>query len=184
MSHLSLSEQINAELLAILIEEEVTYPWDVTAVEGNDPLDVTETPFSLCEGLEATAIEAQAHRFFSSLHQKFPTASLSSRSNIFDKFASLLPAEHLNRLVESAENLVNSQLDNFDRLVVCLSQLFPQWSSEDLQVFARPYAYTMRNGQSETTIETEDWQSLSEIEQIRRSAAIASQIFRDLSSPK
>ena len=184
MSHLSLSEQINAELLAILIEEEVTYPWDVTAVEGNDPLDVTETPFSLCEGLEATAIEAQAHRFFSSLHQKFPTVSLSSRSNIFDKFASLLPAEHLNRLVESAENLVNSQLDNFDRLVVCLSELFPQWSPEDLQVFARPYAYTMRNAQSETTIETENWQNLSEIEQIRRSAAIASQIFRDLSSPE
>ncbi|WP_430014913.1 hypothetical protein ACQY1X_16860 [Microcystis protocystis FBCC-A270] len=184
MSHLSLSEQINAELLAILIEEEVTYPWDVTAVEGNDPLDVTETPFSLCEGLEATAIEAQAHRFFSSLHQKFPTVSLSSRSNIFDKFASLLPAEHLNRLVESAENLVNSQLDNFDRLVVCLSELFPQWSPEDLQVFARPYAYTMRNGQSKTTIDTEDWQSLSEIEQIRRSAAIASQIFRHLSSPE
>jgi hypothetical protein len=184
MSHLSLSEQINAELLAILIEEEVTYPWDVTAVEGNDPLDVTDTPFSLCEGLEATAIEAQAHRFFSSLHQKFPTVSVSSRSNIFDKFASLLPAEHLNRLVESAENLVNSQLDNFDRLVVCLSELFPQWSPEDLQVFARPYAYTMRNGQSKTTIDTEDWQSLSEIEQIRRSAAIASQIFRHLSSPE
>ncbi|ARI82649.1 hypothetical protein [Microcystis aeruginosa] len=184
MSDLSLSEQINAELLAILIEEEVTYPWDVTAVESHDPLDVTETPFSLCEGLEATAIEAQSHRFFSSLHQKFPTVSLSSRSNIFDKFASLLPAEHLNRLVESAENLVNSQLDNFDRLVVCLSELFPQWSPEDLQVFARPYAYTMRNGQSKTTIDTEDWQSLSEIEQIRRSAAIASQILRDLSSPE
>ena len=184
MSHLSLSEQINAELLAILIEEEVTYPWDVTAVESHDPLDVTETPFSLCEGLEATAIEAQAHRFFSSLHQKFPTVSLSSRSNIFDKFASLLPAEHLNRLVESAENLVNSQLDNFDRLVVCLRELFPQRSPEDLQVFARPYAYTMRNGQSKTTIDTEDWQSLSEIEQIRRSAAIASQIFRHLSSPE
>jgi len=149
MGHLSLSEQITAELLAILIEEEVTYPWDVTAVESNDPLDVTETPFSLCEGLEATAIEAQAHRFFSSLHQKFPTVSVS-----------------------------------FDRLVVCLSELFPQWSPEDLEVFARPYAYTMRNGQSETTIETEDWQSLSEIEQIRRSAAIASQIFRDLSSPE
>ncbi|TRV48077.1 MAG: hypothetical protein EWV53_01355 [Microcystis panniformis Mp_MB_F_20051200_S9] len=184
MSHLSLSEQINAELLAILIEEEVTYPWDVTAVEGNDPLDVTKTPFSLCEGLEATGIEAQAHRFFSSLHQTFPTVSLSSQSNILDKFACLLPAEHLNRLVESAENLVNSQLDNFDRLVVCLSELFPQWSPEDLEVFARPYAYTMRNGQSKTTIDTEDWQSLSEIEQIRRSAAIASQIFRDLSSPE
>ena len=184
MSHLSLSEQINAELLAILIEEEVTYPWDVTAVEGNDPLDVTETPFSLCEGLEATAIEAQAHRFFSSLHQKFPTVSVSSRSNIFDKFASLLPAEHLNRLVESAENLVNSQLDNLDRLVVCLSDLFPQWSPEDLQVFARPYAYTMRSGQSDTNIYTEYWQNLSEIEQTRLSAAIASQIFRDLSSPE
>ena len=184
MSHLSLSEQITEELLAILIEEEDTYAWDVTAVENHDPLDVTETPFSLCAGLEATALEAQAHRFFSSLHQKFPTVSLSSRSNIFDKFASLLPAEHLNRLVESAENLVNSQLDNFDRLVVCLSELFPQWSPEDLQVFARPYAYTMRNGQSKTTIDTEDWQSLSEIEQIRRSAAIASQIFRHLSSPE
>ncbi|TRU22807.1 MAG: hypothetical protein EWV92_16490 [Microcystis aeruginosa Ma_MB_S_20031200_S102] len=184
MSHLSLSEQITEELLAILIEEEDTYPWDVTAVESHDPLDVTETPFSLCEGLEATAIAAQAHRFFDSLHQKFPTVSLSSQSKILDKFASLLPAEHLNRLVESAENLVNSQLDNFDRLVVCLSSLFPQWSSEDLQVFARPYAYTMRNGQSKTTIDTEDWQSLSEIEQIRRSAAIASQIFRDLSSPE
>ena len=109
MSHLSLSEQITEELLAILIEEEDTYPWDVTAVESHDPLDVTETPFSLCAGLEATAIEAQAHRFFSSLHQKFPTVSVSPRSHIFDQFASLLPAEHLNRLVESADNLVNSQ---------------------------------------------------------------------------
>ena len=184
MSHLSLSEQITKELLAILIEEEDTYPWDVTAVESHDPLDVTETPFSLCEGLEATAIAAQAHRFFDSLHQKFPTVSVSPQSNIFDKFASLLPDEYLNRLVESAENLVNSQLDHLDRLVVCLSELFPQWSSEDLQVFARPYAYTMRNGESKTNIETENWQSLSEIEQIRWTAAIASQIFRDLSSPE
>jgi hypothetical protein len=184
MSHLSLSEQITAELLAILIEEEDTYPWDVTAVESYDPLDVTETPFSLCEGLEATVLEGQAHGFFNSLHQKFPTVSVSSWSNIFDKFASLLPAEHLNRLIESAENLVNSQLDDFERLVVCLSELFPQWSPEDLQVFARPYAYTMRNGQSETNIQTKNWQNLSEIEQIRRSAAIASQIFRDLSSPQ
>ena len=134
----------------------------VTAVESHDPLDLTETPFSLCEGLEATAIEAEADRFFNSLHQKFPAVSVSPRSNIFDKFASLLPAEHLNRLVESAENLVDSQLDKLDRLVVCLSDLFPQWSPEDLQVFARPYAYTMRNGQSETNIETENWQSLSE----------------------
>lgn len=184
MSHLSLSEHISEELLAILVEEESTYPWDVTDLDSNDLLDLTETPFSLFEGLEETAIEGQAHRFFTNLHQQWPTVSVSSQSNIFDKFASLLPAEHLNRLVESAENLVNSQLDNFDRLVACLSELFPQWSPEDLQVFARPYAYTMRNGHSETTIETENWQNLSEIEQIRLSAAIASQIFRDLSSPQ
>ena len=42
----------------------------------------------------------------------------------------------------------------------------------------------MRSGQSETNIDTENWQNLSEIEQIRLSAAIASQIFRDLSSPQ
>ncbi len=32
MSHLSLSEQITEELLAILIEEEDTYAWDVTLI--------------------------------------------------------------------------------------------------------------------------------------------------------
>jgi hypothetical protein len=184
MNHLSLSEHIAEELLAILVEEETTYPWDLTDLDSNDPLDLTGTAFSLLEGLEETVIEGQAHRFFANLHQQWPTVSVSSRSNIFDKFASLLPAEHLNRLVESAENLVNSQLDNFDRLVACLSDLFPQWSPEDLQVFARPYAYTMRNGEIKTTLETDNWQNLSEIEQIRLSAAIASQIFRDLSSPQ
>jgi hypothetical protein len=184
MSHLSLSEDITDELLAILIEEESTYPWDIIDIDSNNPLNLTETPFSLFEGLETKDIEEQAHRFFTNLHQQWPAVTTSARSNIFDKFASLLPAEYLNRLLASAENLVNSQLDTFDRLVACLSDLFPQWSPEDLQVFARPYAYTMRNGHSEPTIETENWQNLSEIEQIRLSAAIASQIFRDLSSPQ
>jgi hypothetical protein len=184
MSHLSLSDDITDELLAILIEEESTYPWDITDIDSNNPLDLTETPFSLFDGLETTEIEAQAHRFFTNLHQQWPTVSASLRSNLFDKFAAILPAEYLNRLLASAENLVNSQLDSFDRLVACLSDLFPQWSPEDLQLFARPYAYTMRNGHSETTIETENWQNLSEIEQIRLSAAIASQILRDLSSPQ
>jgi hypothetical protein len=184
MSHPSLSEQITDELLAILIEEETTYPWDLADVDNNNCLDALETSFSLFDGLESAGIEEQANSFFASLHQQWPVSPVSARSNIFDKFASILPAEYLNRLLASAENLVNSQLDSFDRLVACLSDLFPQWSPEDLQVFARPYAYTMRNGHSEPTIETENWQNLSEIEQIRLSAAIASQIFRDLSSPQ
>jgi hypothetical protein len=184
MSHSSLSEQITDELLAILIEAESSYGWDLTDIENNNDLDLTETHFSLFDGLESAAIEEQAHSFFANLHQQWPTSAASVHSSILDKFASILPAEYLNRLLESAENLVNSQLDNFDRLVACLSDLFPQWSQEDLQVFARPYAYTMRNGHSETNLETNNWQNLSEIEQIRLSAAIASQIFRDLSSPQ
>ena len=76
MSHLFLSEQITAELLAILIEEEVTYPWDVTAVESQDPLALTATHLSPCERLEATAIEAQPYRFCNMSHQKLPLGSV------------------------------------------------------------------------------------------------------------
>jgi hypothetical protein len=184
MSHLSLSEQITDDLLAILIEAESTYPWDLTDIENGNCLDNLENSFSLFNGCESAEIEERSHSFFTNLHQQWPTSPVSVRSSILDKFASLLPAEYLNRLVENAENLVNSQLDGLDRLVACLSDLFPQWSTEDLQVFARPYAYTMRNGHSETTIEADNWQNLSEIEQIRLSAAIANQIFRDLSSPQ
>ena len=55
----------------------------------------------------------------------------------------------------------------------------PGWDLEDLEVMARPLAYSMRGDKNDelenilATIEPVDWYNLSEVEQARLSLAIA-----------
>ena len=76
-------------------------------------------------------------------------------------------------------NRLGSTLSLSDQLVHCVSEVLPGWDLEDLEVMARPLAYSMRGDKNDelenilATIEPVDWYNLSEVEQARLSLAIA-----------
>jgi hypothetical protein len=173
MSYCSLSQTAIDDLLDVLIDgEDRAYPWDL----ATSPPD-----FSLFEDGEEGEIDERAGAFFHHLQERWE-AIAAPRASLFDRFAALLPADSLNCLLEQAETVAYQPLDALDRLVACIRPLFPRWSVEDLQVFARPYALAMRDTTANPLPESKDWETRSDIEKIRLGAAIASQILLELSS--
>lgn len=181
MSSHSLSRSIADDLLSVLLEEEESvYPWDLTDPNTEAIFREREEAFSRLDGSEEGEILARSATFFATLQQRLDEIeNPTGRTSLFDRFAPLLPAEYLTRLLEQAETLMNRSLDPLDRLVACIHPLFPNWLNEDLQVFARPHALALRDGETPAVKNTRDWQTLSEIEQIRRTASIAAEILRE-----
>jgi hypothetical protein len=184
MSHRSISESITDDLLASLIgEDNSAYPWDLSEASAEGNFREQERAFSLLDCLEAEELVDRANTFFANLQQCWHEAeSPSVQPSSFAQFTVLLPEAYLTHLIERAKTLVNRQIEGLDQLVACISPLFPRWSAEDLQVFARPYAYAMRDERATKPLETRNWQMLSEVEKIRLSVAIASEILQELSS--
>jgi hypothetical protein len=66
-----------------------------------------------------------------------------------------------------------------DQLVESVQTVLTDWETDDLQVMARPLAFSMRGGQEEVlevllqSVRQTDWEALSELEQARLSLAIA-----------
>jgi len=75
-------------------------------------------------------------------------------------------------LTEQAQNLSARTLD---RLIYCVDGLLPGWSSDDWQVMARPYAFSMRNGAAPATpcISETKWEELSATDRAKLSLEIA-----------
>ncbi len=181
MPYRSPSRTATDDLLDILIgEEDSPYPWDIAGATASDAAE-EPSAFSLFEDWQEEELTDRADHFFTNLQQRWDEIeSPSPKLPSIGKFTALVPEDYLTRLVEQAEALVHQPLDALDRLVACIGPLFPRWSEEDLQVFARPYALAMRDTTAGEIPGPRDWQTRSEIEQIRLCAAIASQISRDL----
>lgn len=73
------------------------------------------------------------------------------KTSLLQNFAEQIPDELLNRLAQAAtrmnEEVSSRSLSLADQLVQCVQELLPQWSEEDLQVLARPFAYAMRGAE-------------------------------------
>jgi hypothetical protein len=180
----SLPQTVTDDLLHTLLDEaDPAYPWDLTANGAVEAFTESLADFSLFETWEEEEIDESAGIFFTHLQQHWQAIeSPNPRVSFFEKFAALLPADSLTRIIEQAETVIHQPIDVLDRLVACIRPLFPRWSEEDLLVFARPYALAMRDTTASTIDESKEWQNLSEIEKIRLGAAIASQILQELSS--
>ncbi|MEG3439144.1 hypothetical protein V0288_18605 [Pannus brasiliensis CCIBt3594] len=184
MSSHSLPRTIADDLLSVLLDEEETaYPWDLADPNTEAIFREREEAFSLLDGSEEGEILDRSATFFATLQQRWDAIENGTgRTSLFDRFAPLLPSEYLTRLIESAETLIDRPIDPLDRLVACIHPLFPKWLDEDLQVFARPHALALRDEGTPPVKNTRDWRTLSESERIRRSASIAAEILRELTT--
>lgn len=100
-------------------------------------------------------------------------------ANLFQQFAARVPQQLLNTIVERAQQVALTQLSLADKMVQCVQDCLPSLGTEDLQVLARPFAYSMRGADSEMlevalrSVRCEAWTELSGVEQARLSLAIA-----------
>ncbi|MGB5595758.1 MAG: hypothetical protein WBM62_17220 [Crocosphaera sp.] len=174
------SQTLKEELLELLLNGEESYPWDVTTPEAEEYFNALEAEFSVFDGLDETEITAQADSFFTHLNQTWESVDNNKLTNpLLEKFSQMVPRTWLETIIKQAEKLANDNLSQLNQLVECVKPLWKDWTEEDLRVFARPLAYAMRG---ENQVKQENWENLSEIDQIRFTMFIAKEILSDTNS--
>lgn len=182
--------QAELELLQLIWQESVSYPWNPAEPEAEAYFaaleqEVVEAGWSPEELAEQGAIlSTHLDQIWSMVApaEAAPAEDLASRilgSELFQQFATQVPSSLLDDIVQQAKQMVASKLSLADQLVRCVQTCLPDWGEEDLQVLARPFAYAMRGGETEMlevalrSVRCAAWTELSGIEQARLSLAIA-----------
>ncbi|MBW4440997.1 MAG: hypothetical protein KME10_07155 [Plectolyngbya sp. WJT66-NPBG17] len=153
--------------VAEIPDSAIAYPWNPADPESESFFNRIEQKFSI-DALSESEIGDRADAFFSHLDSLFAAPTLET--SLAQKFASV-PQTVLNAIARHAQKLANSSATLADQLVQCVQEALPQWAEEDLQVLARPLAYSMRG--EEQPVKSTDWAKLSETEQARLTLAIA-----------
>lgn len=175
-SHLEL------ELLELLTQTEVPYPWNPTVLETEayfSTVEAAAAPLWLTDEADFAPQAQTAIAAFERLWSANPSetsAVATVRAALVQKFGTQVPSNWLEAIAERAQTLTSSETPIAQRLIQCVSELLPQWTPEDLQVLARPFAYAMRGESLDSTVTTmsqKTWSDLSEIEKARLSLAIA-----------
>lgn len=161
------------ELLEFVLRQEADYPWN-SAEPGTESywheLE-QEHPFLDWSAAEVTprsqALFAQLNSCWESVDSQLLGVSLS------EKFGSLVPQSWLEEIAQQAQQLIASNLSRTEQLIQTVKPLLTDWAQEDLEVFARPFAYATRgslSAQMESTFHRDslgEWQNLSAIKQAR-----------------
>ncbi|MGA1264605.1 MAG: hypothetical protein ACO331_12005 [Prochlorothrix sp.] len=169
--------QATAELLHLLLCPPDAYPWDPQDPDTEDYYAALEA--ELPEDFTAdsranfwTLLDAQ----WQHLDQQRQASPAEALLQQFQSFPRQLLADIAARATTLAQDWgAESQAATTtlaDHLVQCVQHAFPQWSTDDLYVLARPYAYAMRSTQAAPT-PIGEWEQLSELEQVRLSLAVA-----------
>jgi hypothetical protein len=171
------------DLLNAISHSDTIYPWEpadqTTEFYFNNLATISDVTASLSE----QELNERSHQFFQQLEQTYTLISVEQ--SVLTKFAPFAPENILKKLSSVASEVVSQvarvsgNLSLSDQLVHCVNEILPQWSLEDLEVLARPYAYAMRssnNDMIESTVQSindSSWENLSDLEQVRLSLAIA-----------
>lgn len=177
------NSEIQAEwdLLDCLFPEDLLYPWNPYTVEAEAYFLEQDAKDAFGMVFTEEELADRSERFMGQINQVWSSTRL--QTSLLQRFSPQIPDELLNRLVRVATHITEQvslqSLSLADQLVHCVQELLPQWSEEDLQVLARPFAYAMRGaemdaGKSNPAImEATSWSELSEIEQARTCFGVA-----------
>lgn len=191
----SFQAQAELEMLQLILEEPPSYPYNPAEPE-------TEAYFAALEqevlaiGWSVDDLSAQGQVLSNHIDQLWsafaaPAVALppdSLSADLLQRFAVRAPHDLINRISQQAQQLVSQNLSLAEQLVQCVQGCLPQWGAEDLQVFARPLAFTMRSSETEVlestinSVRSVEWAQLSDVEQARLSLAIARYALAQLSS--
>lgn len=170
------------ELLLQILDPQVPYPWNPHSEEGEAYLAALESEWDDA-GTEAAiaagwqALSGQLETLWA--EQTTPTAVHLLRI-LSQQFADRVPQNILQTLSQQAIATVESGRPLINQLVQCAQSVLSDWDTSDLEVLARPLAYSLRDGQGEIldlhlrSVRQVEWSTLSELEQARLSLAIAS----------
>lgn len=106
-------------------------------------------------------------------------ARVEAHSPLMAKFVAQIPPHLLKTITEQIQGLMATNLTIAEQLVRSVQTILPHWDAEDLQVFARPLAYAMRDDANEAidtvlgAVRPVSWSDLSDVEQARLSLAAA-----------
>ena len=181
--------QTELELLeALLATDDTTYPWNPTDLESEEYFNEYSQQFGL-EDWSESEITARSDIFFSKLEQIWSQTVGLESTDIYnlqaklEQLAASIPQDWLQAIAHKAYHVLADQKSITDKLVQCVKDLLPNWAEDDLQILARPFAYTMRGVDTipntpeiESALSStnrQEWAGLSEIEQARASLAIA-----------
>ncbi|MEQ9548379.1 MAG: hypothetical protein RIM23_01985 [Coleofasciculus sp. G3-WIS-01] len=172
--------QAQGELIEVLWQpDDNCYPWNPAEPEAQDYLADLEAGFSLDACQTAAEITSGSQTLFNRLHQCWTSltpsdssGSASVKRSLAQRFSGV-PASWLDAIADQAQQALSMNQSFADKLVLCVKPLLPNWSEDDLLIFARPWAYSMRGNQEFGTVGSVKWSELSPIEQVRLSLAIA-----------
>jgi hypothetical protein len=172
------NEPDNTEAVEVEVAEipqnKISYPWNPADSGSESFFNSLDQKFSL-DTLSESDLSDRAEAFFSHLDTLFAAPTLET--SLAQKFATV-PQSILNAIARQAQKLANSSASLADQLVLCVQEALPQWAEDDLQILARPLAYSMRG--EEQTVKSGDWAKLSETEQARLTLAIAQYALKEV----
>ncbi len=170
------------ELLQVLCEdEEAIYPWIPATLESEAYLNDLEQETAQFEAWSEQALAEGATQFYAHLDQLLTLAGPQPLVAVVqERFAALIPQSIIEAIATKAQQVVSSSHSLTHQLIDCVSEVMHQWETEDLEVLARHFAFSMRGPELETTINKTlenvrplEWDALSEVEQARLSLAAA-----------
>ncbi len=174
--------QVELELLeALLAQEDNNYPWNPAEAETEDYFADLEQQLSMDELLheELIAGAADFYHHLDNLWANLPSTQDSSKLQaLLASFSDRVPQALIDTIASKAVSLWDSQQSMADQLVLCVQGFLTQWGEEDLLVFARPYANSMRGNEIDVVESilgkvSTNWRDLSKVEQAKVSLAIA-----------
>ena len=179
--------QCRMQLTDAILSECSPYPWEPSAPEAEAFFIAQEEEFSCTEAWDEKELEQNAANFLTTLGECWQaTEKPSLLKALQQKFGELVPSDYLEQIALQAQATLATELSALDRLIECVQPLLPGWAEADLQVFARPLVYAMRDNstaQSESLFklaQQKQWQNLSEVEKARLSIAIAHYALSEL----
>ncbi len=177
-------QRVELELLHSLLEEESSYPWNPADPAAAVVLDRLAQSFEEGE-LSPDIFESQWSQV-AQLAEQLWAQSDALTTRVAQRFATRMPKELVQQLVQAARATSNQGLALIDQLVASAQSVLTGWEVEDLQVMARPLALSMRGGQEEAltvmlrSVRETEWENLTEMEKARLSLAISRYILGEL----
>ena len=180
-SSMDLSMETEMDLLYQLLDSRSNYPWNPQDPESERLLADSDVSWSEAETADAIAsgwqtLSAQLDSFWA--QQSQGTEGLVDL--LAHQFSSRMPRALLQQIARQAAAVAQAGQPMMEQLLQCTQDVLDNWNVNELQVLARPLAYSLRDGRGEVldlhlrSIRQAEWSSLSSIEQARLSLAIAS----------
>lgn len=161
--------QIYQDLCYKVLSETDRYPWSPETAESY--YEELDTPSNVQDYLDSATATQKSEEFFKEINQLYPPNRLQKVNQALVKqFGELVPLNWLEAIAQQGQNHFQDTTSGIDKLLNCVQPLLSNWLLEDLAVFARPVANTMRGAQ---TIPQKNWTELSEVEQARLTLIIA-----------